>query len=359
MIRYYPKSRASGKCGQCRETIHRGQPAWWGTNCGWRCTGCRPAPTSPETPAASEPPATAKPPRPGKRRRPAPATTPGVRVDQSGSSVQVEFASMTDAARVACSKGEGNLANVACLDKSLDRNDGTRFFNHRTIDGIHELIRNGSKSLADLVEQLRARIADEVPLPTENRRRIRRGRETGDEIDADRFLNRIPEMWSRIEADERPARRVVVTINGAVSYSETQDNLGYRAAAAIALADALTERGASVEVRLVIRATNPTSTVGDYTASIIVKPSDQPLSIRDLATTCCDISVIRLGMVYGTTRLLPGTVSDGLGSPARLPTTGNHGDFIADRDVNSRDRAIAWVHESLTRFAGQQEVAHG
>lgn len=357
MNRFYPRSRTTGKCGQCRDMIPKGQPAWWGPNSGWRCTGCRPAPTSPETPAAPESPA-----RPGKRKRPAPATgLPGVRVERDGSSVQVEFASMTDAARVACSKGQGNLANVACLDKSLDKNDGTRFFNHRSLDRVHELIRTGSQSLADLVEQLRAEIASEVPVPTENRRRIRRGRETGDEIDADRFLNRIPEMWSRIEQDQRPARRVVVTINGTVNYSETQDNLGYRAAAAIALADALTERGASVEVRLVARVTSPTSEVDDYTASIIVKPSDQPLSIRDLATTCCDIGVFRLGMVYGTTRLLPGTVSAGLGSAARLPPTGNHGDFIADRDVDSRDRAIAWVRDSLTRFAGQadQEVTRG
>ena len=214
------------------------------------------------------------------------------------------------------------------------------------------MVEQGCPTMTRLVEQLRERITCEVPIPTENRRKVRRGRDTGDEIDGDRFLDRIPEMWNRIEPHQIPARRVIITINASVSGGQGQDELAYRSAAAIALGDRLTEMGASVEIRLSKSTTNgPVEGLKSLVATAIAKRSDQPMNIPEIAAGCCDIGAFRLGMVYGPTRYCEGTLTEGLGFPANLPEDAAVGDFIIERNVTTLDAAVAWVNESINKFS--------
>lgn len=339
MRKFYAKSRASGTCSKCRTTIEKGQPAWWSQGRGWRCTQCQPA--SEEQPQQSPAPQ-AEPKRPSE--------TFLARIDESEGRYQVEFDRMIDAVETAGSFGRGNLDNRDFFDKNLKAHERTGWLNRRTIESTKQFLREGKAELTELVERMRREIAGELAVPSSTKRRMRRGRESGDEIGVDRFLDRVPEMWDRIETERTPANRVVVTINAAVSASEKQDNLAYRAAAAIALADALTERGASVEVRLQFCASRPTDEVLDYVSTVVVKRSDQPMSIADLAAGCCDIGAVRLALVMGTSRLLRGTLKEELGSPIPIPADRRVGDYVVDRDVTSRWAAVRWVNEAIRNF---------
>ena len=350
MRTFYNKSRATGTCKTCGATINKGTPAWWSQSAGWQCTECNGSGDQP-TPKAEAP---------AKQEPPKSSGLPPVRMTESGGRVDIEFGRLLEAAESAAAFGKGNNTEPTFLDSSIKSNERKEFLSRRTVPGLIRMIKDGNPEMTQLVEQLREEISSDTVLPTEDRRRVRRGRDCGDEIEVDRFLNRIPEMWSRIEGDQVPARRIVITINGSVSYKQKQDELGYRAAAAIALADKLTELGASVEVRLMICTTNnPTSEVREYVASVVVKQSDQPMSIPDLATACCDIGAFRLAMVYGTTRHLRGTVRMGLGTPQAIPADRQIGDFIADRDITNRTQAVQWVQDSINKFSNSNsEVAH-
>jgi hypothetical protein len=226
----------------------------------------------------------------------------------------------------------------------------TEWLGFRTTEGLRTVLEQGREDLTAMVEKMRERISSELPIPLANKRRVRRGRESGDEIDADRFLSRIPEMWNRIESDEVPANRVVVKVNAAVSGSQKERHMAYRAAAALALADALTERGASVEVQLIWCSRDKTDEAEQTISKVVVKRSDQPMSVADLAAACCDVGVVRMGLVIGTARMLPGRLHSGLGFPMEMPEDLRAEGFTVDRQIESERDAIEWVKTAVERF---------
>jgi hypothetical protein len=279
-------------------------------------------------------------------------------MDVDGQTVNLEFARLHDAATAAVSYGQGNLSNPEYIDESIKSAERSEFLSRRTAKGLMKAIESGLPEMTTLVERLREQIDGDLATPISNRRRVRRNQEHGDEIDIDRYLNRIPEMWSRVDSESIPSKRVRITINGSVNCRQSQDELGYRAAAAIALADRLTEQGASVEIDLMISIANgPTDKARNVTASVIVKHSDHPMSIPDIATACCLIGAFRLSMVYGTVRYLEGRAISGLGTPASIPAKFRTADFIADTDITSRRAAIDWVRGSMNKFTENSEVA--
>jgi hypothetical protein len=262
---------------------------------------------------------------------------------------EVEFERMIDALETGAAKGEGNR-NAAELDDRVRKHQRTEWFGFKTTEQLRNVLKLGRQDLTEMVEKLREKISNELPLPTSNKRRVRRGRESGDEIDADRFLSRIPEMWNRIESDPVPANRVVVKINAAVSGSQKEHEMAYRAAAGLALADALNERGASVEVQLIWCSRDKTDEAEKTISKVVVKRSDQPMSVADLAAACCDVGVVRMGLVIGTARMLPGKLHSGLGFPMEMPEDLQNEGFTIDRDVRSQQDAIRWVKAAVERF---------
>jgi hypothetical protein len=257
---------------------------------------------------------------------------------------------MVDALDTATALGHGPGKSIAELDSRVRKHQRTEWLGFRTTEGLRTVLEQGREDLTEMVEKMRERISNELPIPTANKRRVRRGRESGDEIDADRFLSRIPEMWNRIESDEVPANRVVVKVNAAVSGSQKERHMAYRAAAALALADALTERGASVEVQLIWCSRDKTDEAEQTISKVVVKRSDQPMSVADLAAACCDVGVVRMGLVIGTARMLPGRLHSGLGFPMEMPEDLRAEGFTVDRQIESERDAIEWVKAAVERF---------
>ena len=342
MRTYFEKSRTAGVCKQCGTGIAKGTPAWWSQNQGWQCTGCSGSGAS-EQPE----PRTAK---PRTSSQPKSAGLKGIVDQRPGNRFEVEFERMVDALDTATALGQGPGKSIADLDSRVRKHQRTEWLGFRTIEGLRKVLEQGREDLTAMVEKMRERISNELPIPTANKRRVRRGRESGDEIDADRFLSRIPEMWNRIESDEVPANRVVVKVNAAVSGSQKERHMAYRAAAALALADALTERGASVEVQLIWCSREKTDEAAQTVSKVVVKRSDQPMSVADLAAACCDVGVVRMGLVIGTARMLPGRLHSGLGFPMEMPEDLRAEGFTVDRQIESERDAIEWVKTAVERF---------
>jgi hypothetical protein len=342
MRTYFEKSRTAGVCRQCGTAIAKGTPAWWSQNQGWQCTGCSGSGASEQ-----REPRTAK---PRTSSQPKPAGLKGIVDQRPGNRFEVEFERMVDALDTATALGQGPGKSVADLDSRVRKHQRTEWLGFRTTEGLRTVLEQGREDLTAMVEKMRERISSELPIPLANKRRVRRGRESGDEIDADRFLSRIPEMWNRIECDEVPANRVVVKVNAAVSGSQKERHMAYRAAAALALADALTERGASVEVQLIWCSRDKTDEAEQTVSKVVVKRSDQPMSVADLAAACCDVGVVRMGLVIGTARMLPGRLHSGLGFPMEMPEDLRTEGFTVDRQIESERDAIEWVKAAVERF---------
>jgi hypothetical protein len=342
MRTYFEKSRTAGVCKQCGTGIAKGTPAWWSQNQGWQCTGCSGSGASEQ-----REPRTAK---PRTSSQPKPAGLKGTVDQRPGNRFEVEFERMVDALDTATALGAGPGKSVAELDSRVRKHQRTEWLGFRTTEGLRTVLEQGREDLTAMVEKMRERISNELPIPTANKRQVRRGRESGDEIDADRFLSRIPEMWNRIECDEVPANRVVVKVNAAVSGSQKERHMAYRAAAALALADALTERGASVEVQLIWCSRDKTDEAEQTVSKVVVKRSDQPMSVADLAAACCDVGVVRMGLVIGTARMLPGRLHSGLGFPMEMPDDLRAEGFTVDRNIESERDAIEWVKATVQRF---------
>jgi hypothetical protein len=349
MRTYFEKSRTSGICKQCRAGIAKGSPAWWSQSLGWQCTSCNGA-----TPAKSD-----KAEKPSKQKaakaKPEETKSPGLKGiinNPRPGKFEIEFERMADALETGAAFGEGNR-NSTELDDRVRKHQRTEWLGFKTTDQLRNVLRLGRRDLTEMVEKLREKISNELPVPKANKRRVRRGRDNGDEIDADRFLSRIPEMWNRIESDQMPANRVTVKINAAVSGSQKEKAMAYRAAAGLALADALTERGASVEVQLIWCSRAKSDQAEETISRVVVKKSDQPMSITDLAAACCDVGVVRMGLVIGTARMLPGKLHSGLGFPMEMPEDLTLAGFTIDRDVDSEAAAIRWVAAAVEKFSNQ------
>jgi hypothetical protein len=345
MRKFYAKSRAVGQCRTCRRDIPKGSPTWWAQGRGFVCTACKPAPSPGDE--APQP----------NTGEPATGKLPPARLTETKPGVfNLEFDRLIDAAQSAVANNTGRCSNPAKVDERLQAVSGTTFLSCMTPEQLIDKLQHGDAEMVAMVDDFRQQISDDIAMPSQPRRKVRRGCEFGDEIQVERYLDKVPEMWNRMERQSAPTSRVVVLINGTVSCGQQQSELGYRAAAAIALADRLTEMGASVEIRIMHSVDGgPTKDCRRAVISATVKQSDQPMSIPDMATGCCLIGAYRLAMVYGAARHFPGEVTRGFGTAADLPKSHREGaDFIVERDVDDRHSALKWVEQAIAQYRNDQ-----
>ena len=125
----------------------------------------------------------------------------------------------------------------AKVERCLSGNDA--WGNHYTRDRLLEELKSPPAALLAEVDAMREKLLNGLPLPTTPRRRVRRGQEFGEEIDSDRYLARVPEVWDRSVREPVVRRQVTIGINMGVAWYEKPEAVLYRGAAALALADYL------------------------------------------------------------------------------------------------------------------------
>jgi hypothetical protein len=208
-------------------------------------------------------------------------------------------------------------------------------------------IENPPRQLIEAVEDMRATLMSEVCPPQSSRRRVARNQEWGDELNAEQVLTRNMTPWERMTRENQPRRSVTIGVNLTVDASQRAQHLLWRGAAAVALADILTQRGVNVEIVAFWTIRRMSSASSLVVSRYTVKRSDMPLDIGSAAVALAEIAYARLVALYGLARHIPGTLDDCMGHPDTLPAADRAGiDYLAETHINSRERAISWLRNS-------------
>jgi len=77
---------------------------------------------------------------------------------------------------------------------------------------------------------MRRAVDRSLDLPTTPRRKVRRGLDWGDELDADRWLVREPNAWERSIREQQPRRTITIGCNITVGAAVRPEQLLYRGA---------------------------------------------------------------------------------------------------------------------------------
>jgi len=237
---------------------------------------------------------------------------------------------------------------------------GDRWANRHTVATLRKAVSDPSAKLLSAIDEMRGHLVDDLALPTAPRRRVRRGLESGDEMDPDRWLVRNPYCWEQSQREPQPRRTVTIGVNVTVYWAQEPEELLYRGAAACALADVLTARGLNVRILGLSVGSDCSSRVRKLVTTVELKRGDMPLDMAALATAVCDIGFFRMIVMPAEFRHLPGAVDHGLGTRGNqaLPQADRRGiDYLIESDVTSREAAVKWlrgVMDSASQLSNPQ-----
>jgi len=254
----------------------------------------------------------------------------------------------TDYAQTEANRDKINLSHRRSLT-----GDNT-WAHHFTQERLLAEVSNPSQHLLDTVEEMKREIVGDLDLPAAPRRKVKRGLDYGDELDADRYLNREPNAWDRNCRELQPRRAVTIGCNVAVHFRRRPEELLYRGAAALALADVLTERGVNVGIVVFKCVREPSDRVEKAVTRYPVKDPLMPLDVGALAFAMCEIAFARVIGVHGASRHYPGSLDSGYGYSDDLPWADAKGlDYLIEQTVVSKESAVEWIRSQL-----RKEVCH-
>jgi hypothetical protein len=270
-----------------------------------------------------------------------------------------EFASVGEATRDALEDYAQNLSAQKFLRQRLTWALGGRdsWANHYTREKFLGSISDPPKHLLEAVEKMRAHLVGAVTAPVTQRRKVRRGQEWGEELDVDRYLARDPSPWDRNTRERQPRRTVTIGCNLTVNAYVTAEQLLYRGAVALALADVLVSRGVNVGIVAFDCTADPTNTVKLALTRYTIKDPLMPLDLGAVAFSMCEIAWFRIVGAVGQMRHCVGQHDESLGQAAKLPEADRAGlDYVVDANVLGETQATEWIKGCLASQEG--EVCH-
>jgi hypothetical protein len=176
-------------------------------------------------------------------------------------------------------------------------------------------------------------------------------------LDPDRWLVRDLAPWERVVREVQPRRTVTIGVNLSVNCTVKREELLYRGAAALALADVLTSRGVSVGIVAFYSVGRPTQTVGQGVVRYALKDPLMPLDLGAVTFALCEVAWFRVVGACGAVRHWPGKVDPSLGYAMPLPAADRAGlDYVVDTDVLGEAKALEWLKGCLAHQ--ETEVCH-
>lgn len=363
----------SCKCQACQKSIAKGELVWYKKDYGCRCTSCgqhtedsQPSKRGGRSAAKFQ----SRKPEPKPQSKPMPIPQSGgeqpkrqaVPFDRSSDAAvkcsdgvyRYEFKSVTECVQNAMNYGKAqNEHNQKWIDNQLDRtlSGHSEWGNYYTKEKFEHDLQNPPAHIVEAVEQLKEYITEEVSsVGYAPRRKVRRGCEFGEEIDADKFLCRNPNLWDRTVREMQEKKTVTIGCNLAIAGSRKAKELLYRGAAAVALAEVLGAKGYNVGITLFESRTSCTSSVSKFCSRVIVKEPNMSLDISSVSFAICEIAFFRACLANGAMRLADGEVYSSLGSPASLfEADAAEVDYYIDSNVFSKEQAVEWVKSCLKR----------
>lgn len=196
------------------------------------------------------------------------------------------LADLLDAARRPSTK---NLARWKGVERGM-YGCGERWYGLPTLEAVRRAVAEGWDDGVRRVEENFSQI--EVDIASTSKRRRRRYADQGDELRMDRVWNgQIDRAWQRTFRENRSApRNITLAVDLPISCNKHADDLFWKGAAALFLADRLTDAGFNVEVIAISSIRELIETRGadeNNCRAVRVKAADAPLDLGSLAASIC------------------------------------------------------------------------
>lgn len=238
--------------------------------------------------------------------------------------------------------------------------------NCRTIEDVTDRIRRGWPGGLRKLRETADKVAASAPRIKHARRRPRRGRE-GNELDI-HAVNRgaLDRAWRKVVKEDTfrgnaRARRVRIVVDLCASASRKGDELFWRPAAALIVAERLLASGHSVEivgtfgVHNLAANTSKGGDSGSLLCSVLLKPFDRPLNLESLAVVA--LAGLFRGPGFHVLANFPRCVRHGLG--AMLRASRYEGNFerqdvatIVCEELWEERQTVRWVEDTLANLHG-------
>lgn len=254
---------------------------------------------------------------------------------------------------------ESNAGLISCEFNWSGSFVTREWLDNRDETWLRRQAQQASPDVLDVINSFVGEVSTFMPdMKTQQKRRRRlRGEAFGEEIDADKFLARTPEMWERTVRVAQPSRTITIGVEWSISAGQRRHDLLYRGAAAAALADWLSRNGYSVGISAVFRADRQDITnKGANIASLNIKSPNMPLDIGSCATAMCEVAFVRGVMLYATMNNTRGRVGGSMGCPKPLSAeqkTLFGFDVMVPMGITSEEAALKFVREQAAQISGQ------
>jgi hypothetical protein len=279
---------------------------------------------------------------------------PPPKIQEAPAVLTAHYASMADALHAAQFGAPQCAANAQMLENARSRKDA-EWFGMDKVVGLSYLVAlanggwsKGAKRLFDSQDKI------SVPKVEALSRKLEY-RDQGESICLDRlYAGEFDTMWRGFKPIVKSGRsRVVKVVYGlACSGAQSSESLFWSGAACTVLVDALCKAGYAVQVEGSIMGHNLSQE--EFDVRVMVKGSDDPLSITNMAATLCLSGFFRCIGHCLSTMIATKEIRDYGFFPHYNPPEGmiDEGDLWVSPNVASNQaQAIEWINERIAEFA--------
>lgn len=271
----------------------------------------------------------------------------------NGSEADFRFESVEDFRRIGSAALSEHYNEQKTFVDTFFKGRGTDWLGVKNWDEFLKVEREGwFAGVARAYEMLGALDLPNIQ-PVSIKRKAKRS-DQGDELDIHRvYAGDLERAWS---VCERAARSHVggiinIAVNAGLNYNQHADELFWRSAAAVVLADKLTEAGYNVGIDMVSGCNSPTYEIKRSAISVSLKQPSDPLDISTMTTALALSGFARLYLI-GMIHCLPGTIISGHGQsrdyPAEMLAPGT---IICPFGVCDLQAAKQWLIDEVAKLS--------
>ncbi len=264
---------------------------------------------------------------------------------------RIEWGSVEECMAMAMHDNAVNEKNKQLLIRVTEEYAGKDdFWDCKTQSQLRDMVHNPPEANLGEIESMRNQL-DGVMQNVKPVRHIMRNQDHGDDLDTGAWARRDPFGWSRNVKERGPKPVISIAINTAISAFEESHNLKPRGACAILLADQFEELGYGVEVKILDTSKAISGEVHMLVQTVVVKAAGVPSDTALMAMMCCSPAFRRAFLLMARSRVVPGTVHTGFGTPSSIPEADKKGfDIVIDRDVKSMATAEEFIGKIASKF---------
>lgn len=275
-------------------------------------------------------------------------------LEHSGNEYRILFESAVDVVETALHGKARIRENGILADVHIAEHANDAWVGYLTQQRAREYLTAAPAALRNEIAVVREQIKDAIPVPATRRRKRRHNLDDGCELDPEAVLRRETNAWSAIEFKERAKSTVSIAINASVASSASGHALLARGATALALTDALTEMGKSVEVTLFTCSRGIVHNAENSYAQIeiVLKHAQTPSNEDTLIFAATHFGFMRYLILPAIMRAMPACVDIGMGFVMPLPKQkARQFDIVIDTNVCDTRDAMHVVKQYVREYS--------